>query len=165
MLNYDIPVRKGKVTAAFWAGLMRDFERREGREGTCLYWREKSPLPSFSVSLSLSFAPDLRLPGGLTGRWKRLYRNNKPWKEKPWEKRRDDRGGGGGGRSREIFGALTGQHTCPSGPGISACTNFHHLDGSDLHRITRERKWRTWALNQRYAALFPEMWDLWSQLD
>lgn len=47
----------------------------------CLDWREKSLLPSFSFSLSLSFVPDFGLPGGLTGRWKRLYRNNKPWEE------------------------------------------------------------------------------------
>lgn len=34
--------------------------------------------------------------------------------------------------------ALTGQHTCRSGPRISACARFHHLDGSDLHRTSRK---------------------------
>lgn len=42
------------------------------------------------------------------------------------------------GGEGEIFWALTGQHTCRSGPQISACAHLHHLDGSDLHRTTRK---------------------------
>lgn len=57
----------------------------------CLYWTEKSLLPSFSFSLSTSFVPDLGLPGGLTGRWKRLHRNNKPWEESMRETERIQR--------------------------------------------------------------------------
>lgn len=54
----------------------------ESREGMCLYWSEKKKsCPLFAFSLSLSFVPDLGLPGGLTGRWKRLYCNNKPSEE------------------------------------------------------------------------------------
>lgn len=93
MLNYNIPDRKRKRTLQHfdlvWQGTLSG---GEGREEMCLYWREKSLLPSFRNWLSLSFVPDLGLPGGLTGRWKRLYRNNKPWEETMGETERWQRG-------------------------------------------------------------------------
>lgn len=97
MLNYNILDRKRKVTLQHFDLIWRGTLRGEGREEMCLYWREKSLLPSFSLSLILSFVPDLSLPGGLTGRWKRLYRNNKPWEEtmgetERWQRRRRRRG-------------------------------------------------------------------------
>lgn len=48
----------------------------------------KIPPFFFSFFLLLSFVPGLGLPGGLTGRWKRLYRNNKPWEETMGEMQR-----------------------------------------------------------------------------
>lgn len=103
----------------------------EWREETCLYWREQSLLLSVSFTLSPSFFfPNHGLPSGLTGRWKRLYRNNKPWEETMRETARWQNGRGG---ECEILWGLTGQHTCRSCPRISACAYFHHLDGSDLH--------------------------------
>lgn len=109
-------------------------EERGGRWHVCVERKKKSLLPSYTFSLLLSFVSDLDLPGGLTGRWKRLCRNNKPWEETMGEMESWQRGEGGG--EGEIFEVITGQHTCRLGPQISACAHFHHLDGSDLHRTT-----------------------------
>lgn len=55
------------------------------------------------------------------------------------------------GGEREIFGALTGQHTCRSGPRISARAHFHQSDGSDPQRnTTKEIKSTVWY--PRYAS-------------
>lgn len=55
------------------------------------------------------------------------------------------------GGEREIFGALTGQHTCRSGPRISARVHFHQSDGSDPQRnTTKEIKSTVWY--PRYAS-------------
>lgn len=109
---------------------MRGGEGRGGeeREEMCLYWREKSLLPSFSLSLSLSFVPDLGLPGGLTGRWKRLYRNNKPWEEN------HGRDGEMTEEEEEEEKRRSSERSRASTRVERACAHFHHLDGSDLHR-------------------------------
>lgn len=86
--------------------------------------------------------------GGLTGRWKRLYRNNKPWEETV-------RVGGGGQRRqrrRRAGGRSPGcsqAGTCADrGPWISAGAHFHHLDGSDLHG-TRRKEVQSLSSSQR----------------
>lgn len=61
----------------FWLGLTGSGGRR------CVYIGGRNPsCPQFLHTLSPSFYfPNHSLPGGLTGRWKRLYCNNKPWEE------------------------------------------------------------------------------------
>lgn len=79
MLNYNIlESNKKSDSAKLWLGLTGSGGRR------CVYIGERNPSCSQFLSRSrnlFSFFPNHSLPGGLTGRWKRLYRNNKPWEE------------------------------------------------------------------------------------
>lgn len=164
MVNYNIPDIKRKVTLQHfdlvWRGTLRG---GEGREEMCLYWREKSLLPSFSFSLSLSFVPDLSLPGGLTGRWKRLYRNNKPWEEtmgetERWQRRRRRR------RRGDLWSAHGPAHVSirPTDQCLCSLPSPWRLRPTSQHQ---ERNRKCGLLTETYAIPFPDMWDLWSQLD
>lgn len=79
MLNYNIvESNKKSDSATLWLGLTGSGGRR------CVYTGERNP-PALSFfhapTIFFFFFPNHSLPGGLTGRWKRLYRNNKPWEE------------------------------------------------------------------------------------
>lgn len=131
MLDYNILDRERKVTLQRF-----DFGPSLGEWGgeniVCI--GEKNPYrPLFSFSFSLSFVPDFDLPGGLTGRWKRLYRNNKPREETMGETQRRQR------KRRRIRGDLRSAHGpvhVSIGPADRRPCSFHHLDGSDLHHST-----------------------------
>lgn len=114
MLDYNILDRKREVTLQHfdlvWRGTLRRGERREEK---CLCWKGGGKIPPCPPSHSL-FVPNLALPVGLIGRWKRLYRNNKPWEEtmgetERWQRTRRRR------KWRDCC-TLTGQHMCGSGP-------------------------------------------------
>lgn len=164
MVNYNIPDRKRKVTLQHfdlvWRGTLRG---GEGREEMCLCWREKSLLPSFSFLLSLSFVPDLGLPGGLTGRWKRLYRNNKPWEEtmgetERWQRRRrEEEKGRSSERSRASTRVDQAHGSAPVLISITLTAQTYIAPPGKGSGI--------WLLYPRYVIPFPEMWHLWSQLD
>lgn len=73
-------VTRKSDSATLWLGLTGSGGRR------CVYIGGRNPSCSQFLSRShhlffFFFFPNHSLPGGLTGRWKRLFRNNKPWEE------------------------------------------------------------------------------------
>ena len=114
MLNYNNADRKRKVTLQHLDSVWRETLRGGGGGGGGgeVFVLERKKIPPalclfffFFLALPVFLFPDLGLPGGLTGRWKRLYRNNKPWEEtmgetERWQRRRRRRRGDLSERSR-----------------------------------------------------------------